>query len=375
MNTDEKKWAPTPRQYRPTYTHLPSSTSMSNFGSPVKPTVCQPPLSYQRCRIMSTFPAMDLLHSAPTVASSCFTASVSSDDISHPTPKQHRLSLQTRNRKSTRIPTPTSGAKSSSQIRVISSPALSHKLKEVRYNPVFVDFSLTRGAQDVTTTTHRLLGPIQPGPAPTGTLSKSRTMSVLSSFATPFTHTLTSSRASFGNLSAHIISNSSAFLPLPTFTTNILQINTSMPSSYWLGRFQALHDHFRAENLSQDFLDSPIARQWMYNTDGNPTAGDENDSARKYEERLSKRCFTHLEALCMNNEAKKSLKVFQQAFARKVDCEALLPVGGSMADKESGLIAKAGRLFSGGRKSSFGMIGRKRSMLGLGTVDANIMLG
>lgn len=88
------------------------------------------------------------------------------------------------------------------------------------------------------------------------------------------------------------------------------------------------------------------------------------------EERLSKRVFTHLEALCMTNEARKSLKAFQQAYARKFACEALLPLGGCMVDREPGFIAKAGRLFSGGRKSSFG-VARRRSALSVGFTVEN----
>jgi hypothetical protein len=139
-----------------------------------------------------------------------------------------------------------------------------------------------------------------------------------------------------------------------------------MPTSYWLGRFQALHDRFRADNLDPEYFNAPNARTWFTTSAASLiTAGDTNDP-EKSEERLCKKVFTHLEALCMNNEAKKSLKVFQQAYARKVSCEALLPVGGSMMDREPSFIVKAGRLFSGGRKSSFGVV-RKRSSLGLGT--------
>lgn len=81
--------------------------------------------------------------------------------------------------------------------------------------------------------------------------------------------------------------------------------------------------------------------------------------------------FTHLDALCITSEARKSLKAFQQAYARKFDCEALLPLGGCMVDREQGFIARAGRLFSSGgggrgRKTSFGVVTRKRSARGVG---------
>jgi hypothetical protein len=139
-----------------------------------------------------------------------------------------------------------------------------------------------------------------------------------------------------------------------------------MPPAYWLGRFQALHDRFRAENLDTDFLNSPALGQW-YTTpiDDAPAVNDIN-SPGKSDELLAKKVFIHLEALCTNNEARKNLKAFQQAYARKMDCEALLPVGGTMVDSPS-LMAKAERLLSGGRKGSFGAsVLRKRSSMGMG---------
>src|ERR1035438_9078932 len=87
MSSDGSSWVPTPRQYRPTYTNLPSSASTSNFGSPFQRTTTQPAPNAKRRRTTSTFPATDHLHSAPTVVSSGLTASAFSDDISHPTPK------------------------------------------------------------------------------------------------------------------------------------------------------------------------------------------------------------------------------------------------------------------------------------------------
>lgn len=131
MSSDKSSWVPTPRQYRPTYTRLPTSVSNSNFGSPFQRTNTQAAPSSKRRRTASTFPAIDHLHSAPTVASSGLTASVSSNDISHPTPKPSRLSLQSRTRTPTRIPTPVPHIKISSPIRSVSSPAAAPKLKEV----------------------------------------------------------------------------------------------------------------------------------------------------------------------------------------------------------------------------------------------------
>ena len=75
----------------------------------------------------------------------------------------------------------------------------------------------------------------------------------------------------------------------------------------------------------------------------------------------------------MTSEARKSLKAFQQSYARRFACEALLPVDGCMVDREGGFIAKAGRLFSGGRrKSSFEVsMPRRRSGLSVGFTVEN----
>lgn len=195
-------------------------------------------------------------------------------------------------------------------------------------------------------------------------------MNVLSNLASPFTRSsqsFTSSRVSLSNLSAYNLgSNKPSSLPLPIFTTNIRQISTSMPTSYWLGRFQALHDRFRAENLDLDFRSSSALGKW-YNISiiDAPVVNGINNPGES-DELLAKKIFIYLESLCTNIEARKNLKVFQQAYARKMGCEALLPVGGTMVDSPS-LMAKAGRLLSGGRRRSFGAgVLRKRSSMGMG---------
>jgi hypothetical protein len=161
---------------------------------------------------------------------------------------------------------------------------------------------------------------------------------------------------------------------------NLQHIDTAMPPSYWLGRFQAVHDRFRSDYLSPSFLEPGEKRiYWMAIPDDIPDTEAEPTRTCKGDERLSKRVFTHLESLCVNNEARKSLKAFQQAYARRFDCEALLPLGGCMVDREGGLFARVGRLVSGGnsggggagRKSSFG-VARRRGMLGMSFGGENI---
>jgi len=131
MFSDGSSWRPTPRQYRPTHTKLPPSLSMSNFGSPFSRASTQLALNTKRRRTTSTFPAIDHLHSAPTVASSGLTASVSSNDISNLAPKPHRLSIHPRTRTPTRIPTPVPHINVFSPIHSVGSPAAPQKLREV----------------------------------------------------------------------------------------------------------------------------------------------------------------------------------------------------------------------------------------------------
>ena len=57
-----------------------------------------------------------------------------------------------------------------------------------------------------------------------------------------------------------------------------------------------------------------------------------------------RRIFLHLEALCVTAEARRSLHVFQQEYARKQKKPDLLPSGGTMEDR--GFVS---RLFSGRR--------------------------
>jgi hypothetical protein len=130
MSQECGPWATKSRQYRPSYSYLPASTSRPNFGAPCISKAAQPAPGFNQRRTMSTFPGADPLHSAPTVASFALTASVLSHDISHPSPKIHRLSLQPRIRTPTRIPTPTASIQSSTKCRAVRSPAASSS-KEV----------------------------------------------------------------------------------------------------------------------------------------------------------------------------------------------------------------------------------------------------
>jgi hypothetical protein len=151
-------------------------------------------------------------------------------------------------------------------------------------------------------------------------------------------------------------------LPLPTFSDDFGQVSHHVPSSYWSGRFTALRDRYRGEVLDSPFLE--IQKSKVY--DVGPEEETELTPFTRDEEKLGKRVFLHLEALCLTIEAKASLWRFQQDYARLVNCDALLPVGGSMSSK-SNFMAKARRMLPGGRKTGHGVasreVSRKRSSL------------
>ena len=166
-----------PRKYRPSYSYrygsnLPHSTSMT-FAEPIGDAwpshhVMPPPMTdfptdlethrrlraaniaaniakahtFNRRRTDTAFPRPDLGHSAPTVARSGLTASVSSNDISQPTPQPQRLRFPNLRRDNTpsgsrpsRIPTPVFDRKGEGEnARHVSTPILpSQKTKKEVY--------------------------------------------------------------------------------------------------------------------------------------------------------------------------------------------------------------------------------------------------
>ncbi|KAJ1337806.1 hypothetical protein MN608_00662 [Microdochium nivale] len=64
-----------------------------------------------------------------------------------------------------------------------------------------------------------------------------------------------------------------------------------------------------------------------------------------------RRVFQHLETMCKTSEARKSLRAWQQAYARRVGKENLLPAGGSMEDR-----GWVGRLLSSSTSVSKGLV-------------------
>jgi hypothetical protein len=189
------------------------------------------------------------------------------------------------------------------------------------------------------------------------------------------------------------------------FTTNIRQIHVAKPSPYWCGRFQALQDRFHNEVLNAALEDpkafdcyvsartpTPTLVNSKFNRDskgkGKPNSSSEQHGHRKSqsaidrsiaedEERRTKKVFLHLEALCVTNEAKKSLWEWQLAFARRMGNEKFLPSGGKMVDERAGWVSRVGRALSGGmssggtatslgRRSGLGALGRRKgSVMGI----------
>ncbi|KAG6009717.1 hypothetical protein E4U21_001465 [Claviceps maximensis] len=137
---------------------------------------------------------------------------------------------------------------------------------------------------------------------------------------------------------------------------DIRQIHTAQTSEYWSGRFMALQDRFLSENLDEDalsLLSSRVDNQWRepklaelalghqsltsscnrltYLAPSNTTTAlttitynpgrrlDDEDDMRRA------RIFCHLDSLCSTDEARKSLRSWQQSYARHVGCPKLLP--------------------------------------------------
>ncbi|KAK2597813.1 hypothetical protein N8I77_012575 [Diaporthe amygdali] len=157
-------------------------------------------------------------------------------------------------------------------------------------------------------------------------------------------------------------------------------IYTEQPSAYWTGRFNSLHDKFLGECLTSNNLQSLLGAQadravtrnqhrqphllrepqyTRFNTRLPPSAtsaailqqttgsglGADTSSNQSFamhaadaellldDDERCKRVFTHLEAFCATDDARRSLFAWQQDFARKTRRPKLLPRGGTMEDR------------------------------------------
>lgn len=150
-----------------------------------------------------------------------------------------------------------------------------------------------------------------------------------------------------------------------------MRVNMAQSSAYWSGRFMALHDRFSSENLAADAFESrqsltnsfsvrpktpysnlhqrashlpnstttSALRSFMTSTSVSP----ENEDDTR-----CRRVFDHLDYLCTTAEARRSLHIWQQSYARRHGRPSLLPEGGTMEEK--GLMTKIFRS-SGAKKS------------------------
>lgn len=160
-----------------------------------------------------------------------------------------------------------------------------------------------------------------------------------------------------------------------SFSRDPCFIYDSQPSAYWTGRFMSLHDKFQSEALVPKNMQTLIVAHASRNKDMNDQR---NRQSRPLETRYSryntrlppsatsaailqqtsgimadaiahsdaallldddercKRVFVHLEAFCATDEARDSLRTWQQEFARKTGRKKLLPKDGAMHERHSG---------------------------------------
>ncbi|KAL7918037.1 hypothetical protein ACQKWADRAFT_305253 [Trichoderma austrokoningii] len=150
-----------------------------------------------------------------------------------------------------------------------------------------------------------------------------------------------------------------------------MRISTAQSSAYWSGRFVALHDKYSSEHLAKEAIES---RQSLTNSfsarpktpystlhqrashlpNSTTTSAlrsfmtSSNVTPENEEDARCRRVFDHLDSLCATDDARHSLHVWQQAYARRHGRPSLLPEGGVM--EERGLMAKIFRS-SGAKKS------------------------
>lgn len=131
-----------------------------------------------------------------------------------------------------------------------------------------------------------------------------------------------------------------------------------MPQSYWAGRYRTLDDKFHSENFDIDYLESPDVLAALRDIEKQGESF-EDDNMSNSDQLRYRRVFAVLETHCKTPDAKKSLWSFQQAYARNLKCQQLLPVGGTIQEKEN-IFSRAGRFFN--RNRAVSVLGDKRFM-------------
>lgn len=152
----------------------------------------------------------------------------------------------------------------------------------------------------------------------------------------------------------------------------------AQPSAYWTGRFMALRDRLQTESLSPNHAQSRLRVRKERPATANQQECEcrhlqTDNKIRRHDVRFNTRLpspitgtatvqqlpnehghglanaalaldddekclgvFVHLEALCVTDEARKSLRLWQQDFARKMGRKKLLPEGGSLEERFGG---------------------------------------
>ena len=131
-----------------------------------------------------------------------------------------------------------------------------------------------------------------------------------------------------------------------------------MPQSYWAGRYRTLDDQFHSEDFDIDYLESPAILAALREIE-NQGESFEDDNMSSADQLRYRRVFAVLETHCKTPDAKKSLWSFQQAYARNLKCQHLLPAGGTIQEKEN-ILSRAGKFFS--RNRAVSVMGDKRFM-------------
>lgn len=150
------------------------------------------------------------------------------------------------------------------------------------------------------------------------------------------------------------------------------EIINAHSSAYWTGRFMALQDRFSSENLAVDARESRLSPTDSFSVqprtpyssmhqrashlpNSTTTSALRNlmtsssNSEISEEDARARRVFDHLDSLCSTPEARRSLRIWQQAYARRHNSPYLLPEGGSMGTVEAkGFLSK---LFGSSKKN------------------------
>ncbi|KAL3420599.1 hypothetical protein PVAG01_07044 [Phlyctema vagabunda] len=368
---------------------------MANLPPP--PTRTPPPIpvernsqgQYPRRLTTNALPGARPLYSSATVASSGFTASASSNDLSQPSQliprfRQPEVRRPVRITTPTRIPTPAYGKSHATTRRYFSSPATTPKKENIKPGELNASQMLDPDPP-VTTETP----PIQPAQSETRqsltpspqvqqtharAIPKSKTVAVVSSLTTSLTQAsitnklFRSSRNSTDPASPSSTGDSESPPAAAASEVNLSpdKVSKAQPVSYWSGRFSALHDRFSTEIVNQCLQDPYLMQEhlssygpingveWPAPLRAASATQERHPAARKtyieVETEKCKKVFTQLEGACISKAAKQSLWDFQQSYARIVNNEKLLPPGGRMSDKldKAMWVRRFGRVFSGG---------------------------